>query len=224
MKWENFNWDLILGIDANTRQIVSGHVWELIGIALSTFVGASAAFYWNIRYEKRKDIFEQYRAGIRAQFALIRQYELLYSVRKHSLDDSGMRENPNRHLELRPYSITLDELPTILPAQLSFMLDIHDAELLHRMDVIENKFVTTVGTLKDRNLYHTEFQHEFAQLSMITVPRYAILKDMTDQLYDLTDGTLDDLLDVFPKFREALRRRFSKRLKEHPLNFIPPKE
>lgn len=172
-----------------------------------TLAGAYLAFHFERVYKERKELSANLLAGKKAQFALMAQISLLRNLKKNYLD--ARRTDPDRALMLTPLSVHA-------PAQLldfnsfQFFFEDDGAELLSKLLVAEQRFISCLGTLEQRNQRHEQAQIEIAKTNGLAAPRHAILKDLTDALYAGVDDSIETHEKQIVALTQYLRQRFPK--------------
>jgi len=198
----------------------SKDVLNLIATAVATFVGAWAAFQLQKSHDRAKEIKQRLDAGRRAQFALVAQSNVLYTLRTVHL--SPLRDHPGRHILLKALT-SFQRIPNIDLSSIDFLFDSKDADLLNRLLDCDNKFATVVGNLEQRFAIYTRFQQALAQAERQGFPPQATLdqmevavggeiagalKSVTDLLYESLDEAIKSNDSCFADLRTRLRALF----------------
>lgn len=186
------------------------HVFSLIAevlkIFLAAFLGAVCAF----AYERRKrldDEFKKRSISLReAQFAFgARINSLLNACSKYLKEHEN---NPNRWIELPPVLNVMD-VPPIPLAELSFLLDNIEPNLLGKIVIEGNKFETIRSIVNTRNMAHDEFQRMFEQ-NVISKRLQPKLKDLTDALYTLIPEAVISMRSIHSSIGMVMSKHFPK--------------
>ena len=191
--------------------IIRDNAETALAALFGTFSGAFLAFYFQRRYAEKKEREAQISAAKRAQFAITTQLNAIMNMKKQVLDP--MKDNTNRHLILKPFSV-LAQFPPLDIASLVFMLDGDNAQLLNELMISEHKFRTLLGALDQRNERHEIMQQRMAKLgpeATLDAATIAILKDMTDSIYGLCDDALQGLQEAFEKLKTFIEKEFGVR-------------
>ncbi len=179
----------------------------ILPVAFATFVGAWTAFYLQRLHERRKEFAAQMVAGKSAQFTIVAQLGYLRNIKHQCLDPQ--EDDPNRALTLLPYALHL-KYPQLDLEALQFMLEDEGAQLLNELNVSEQRFITLIGALEQRNITHIEMQQKLAAggLAALDQATRHQLKDLTDSIYDLTDDARENLMKGFDRLKKYLEKRF----------------
>jgi hypothetical protein len=193
---------------------------EMWPIFLATFFGALSAFQLQKNWERTKQKEKDFNSGKRAQFALVTQYTVLFNLNKQYLEEK--RNDHNRFLTLLPLTV-LPNFQKIDVDSLLFILDDgDDANLLVEIVVAEQKFITAMGVLEQRNKCHSDFQKRAAKSSKkeaLDDATVIALKGMAEDLYGTFDDAFSSNKDVFKKLGSYLKKKYPKktRLEMKPL-------
>ena len=158
-----------------------------IAAGAGTFAGAYLAFRFERGYKEKKEQSMNLLAGKKAQFALMSQITLLKNLRKNYLDPR--KADANRELMLTPVSVHARPISLDL-ASLQCFLEDDGAEILNKLIVAEQRFGSCLGILEQRNQRHEQAQCQLAATNTLDPARHAILKDLTNALYDGVDDAL----------------------------------
>lgn len=179
-----------------------------------TFVGAFLVFLFQRRHEAKKEQNAKISAGKWAQFTIYTQLNALMNIKQQYLDPK--RDDQYRELTLPPISFP-PNLPQIDLPGLVFLLESNAAQILNEIMISEQRFLTIVGVLEQRNPRHEQMQHLVANSAAACVgpaviddATRVILKAMTDSIYDLSDGTIKSHKEVFDKLKVYLEESFPK--------------
>jgi hypothetical protein len=183
--------------------------WQTSISALTgTFFGAYFAFLFQRRHTEAKEIEANLAAAKAAQFAIVVQLRGAKNIKQQVLDP--IREDPERHLTLRPFTVHA-KFPSLNIPSLTFMLKGEGAQLLNEIMLAEHQFNTLIGALEERNVRHEAMQRRVSDhgpevgLDRATV---IILKDMTDSIFGLGDDVVMELQSVFESLRAYIEKAF----------------
>lgn len=183
--------------------------WQTSVSALSgTFLGAYLAFLFQRRYSVAKEQETNLDAARAAQFAIAVQLRGAKNIKRQVLDP--MREDPERHLKLHPFTVHA-KFPNLNIPSLTFMLKGEGAQLLNEIMLVGHQFDTLIGALEERNVRHEAMQRRVSEhgpdvgLDRATV---IILKDMTDSIFVLGDDVVKELQSVFERLRTYIEKTF----------------
>jgi len=207
------------GEPPNPNTISAGAIaMDFVKVFFATFAGAWSAFQIDKKHKEYKEKKQNFRAGKRAQFALISQYQSLMAVKTQHLDQK--KEENTRFMTLLPFShFSSHQLVNI--DSLLFILDESDANLLNELSVANQKFQSVLGLIEARNNVHISFQGRAAKIGIdqaLDNSTMAILKDFTDSLYESVDDSISTNMELFEKLREFLKKYLPK---GDPLKYIP---
>jgi len=181
-------------------------VAELLKIFLAAFLGAACAF----AYERRKRLDEE---GERrtlslreAQFAFVTRINGLLVVSKQYLKDQ--KKNPNRWVELPPV-LNIMNFPPVPLAELSFLLDNVDPNLLGEITIAQNKFETVRNIISTRNTMHDEFQRIFEQ-GKVSERLQVQLTNLTDSLCEQLPDTVIFMHTILGNIGKVMSKHFPK--------------
>jgi len=179
-------------------------ITEILKIFLGAFLGAVCAFAYERKSKAAEDKFRHSKAIRDTQFGLIdRITTLMNIIDQHMVSQEA---NPHRWVELSPFlhAYNLSPLPV---AELSFLLDGIDPNLVQEVQIVSHKFDTVQQLIQVRNAAHDEFQrwHEQNQMS----PRLQVhLVRFTDALYDQAPDTVLDMNRVFQRLGDTMSNHF----------------
>ena len=135
-------------------------VADILKIFLGALFGAACAFAYERRRKQDEERHKRTVALRDAQFALVaRINSLLIIHNQHLAPQAG---NQNRWIELHPV-LNVTNPPVIPMAELSFLLDDVDPNLLGELFVAGDKFDTVREIISYRNEKHDEFQRLFEE-------------------------------------------------------------
>ncbi len=143
-------------------------------------------------------------AGMETQFTLITQLETLLDINRYF--DKYKSDN-ERHVKIR--KIHLNPNHPIIPLdKLSFMMKGKDAEILHKIVKIEERFFSVIEGVKIRNTTHNDFQEEFPEATQKTLKT---LENYTKQMYDNLEKTIASYKDTQQCLKEYLDKEFDRK-------------
>lgn len=196
----------------------------------STFVGAAAAFLLTNLREKSRKKADEYQAGLDAQFALLAQYNKLHSINKQHLDP--LKDDDERHRLVKPitqpgtlHALDFTKINFLISRKFTTIKQGRFSNLLLELSVTQEKLNTLLDGLNERNRIHLNYQKELRTIldsrMLVNAPMrkedYAIppyeqqLKDLTDDIYELTEQLMDELQLDFLDLGEAIRYGFIER-------------
>ena len=173
-----------------------------------TFFGAWFAFLFQRQHQKQLRLKAALSAGRQAQFALIAQLNSMQNIREHYLKPKEKDES--RHLTLTPFQVLVD-LPRAPLNDLAFFLEDDGSDVLNKAMLAEHRFFTFVAHLEQRNQRHEKMQRTVAQVGPVAGiddATAAILKDMTDSLYGLSEDVVKYHEQSINAIRAYLKKRF----------------
>jgi len=179
-------------------------IFDVIKIFLGAFFGAACAFAYERRRKKDEERSKRTIALRDAQFAILTRINSLLVI--HTQHLASQAKNLHRWVELPPvlYATTPTELPL---AELSFLLDDVDPNLLGEIVVARNKYDTALKIIAYRNEKHDEFQKLFEQ-GKVSERLQVQLTNFTDALYDQVSDTLVYLHSIHSKLESVMRKHF----------------
>jgi hypothetical protein len=187
------------------------HLSALFAAAFGAFFGSLSAFYLG-RVQQRSDRREKrHGALIAAQYALISQWNIVEEIRVGHLE--RVRNDRNRFAKLPLYYFNVS--PTSVPfADLTFVLETGDPNILHEIHLAEQSYQTCADALKLRNGELAKFYEsprvahrilDFETGAGITEAdpkEMFFLKKATDALYTCVDRTLPRLVGAIEKLEK----------------------
>ena len=172
-------------------------------------MGAFAAYLFQKRFESIKQNNLDFRAGKRAQFALVSQFTALSNLNKQYFNEK--REDENRHLTLHPITVHPNFMSIDFDSLLYVLDDGKDANILYKVLIAEHKFKTSIAVLEQRSKYHSDFQHRAAEIGFekaLDDATLAILTDLTNHLYGMFDDAVKENKEVFTELFDYLNKKF----------------
>ena len=189
-------------------QFIEGN-WQAGGAALAgTFFGAFFAFLFERRHSEKKEREANIASLKYAQLTIWAQLNGVTNIKTQVLDPT--REDEHRYLTLHPSSVHA-QYPSLNVPSLVFMLRGDGTQLVADMMLAEHKFRTLVGTIEQRNVRHEMMQRQMAQVgpeATLDAATVAILKDMTDAVFDMSDDAFSSLNSSYKKLGAYVEREF----------------
>ncbi len=193
------------------------HLSAIFAAAFGAFFGSLSAFYLG-RVQQRSDRREKRHAAlIAAQYALMSQWNTVEAIRVQHLED--LRNDPIRFTKLKLYWFPM--VPTFVPiADLTFLLETEDPNLLHEIHLAEQNYRACVQALQMRNQELQKFydnprvSHQIldfetgAGVSRATDRDLLFLRQSTDVLYIAVDRALPRLIAVIEKLEKLIKSMF----------------
>jgi hypothetical protein len=200
------------------------HVPELLGILVSTWVGASAAFRFEGWMRRREQTAEDLRNGKRAQLILIDQYEFIKQLEHEHL--RPLRKDPMRWLKLNA-TVSLTTPQHLDRSTLDYLLDTHPG-LLNQLNTHDRVIVQAVGLFKERREAHERLGARLVELDDAETPPPNLdtpagrqlfeetigvhiaepIKGLTDSLYSAVDHALNSTHANYARLTNALAGHF----------------
>lgn len=194
---------------------------EFSGIALSTFVGAYAAFRLQTKREEL-EIRSKRAASLRtAQFALVAQANSLQSLLTEHLDP--LRTDPDRDVKLKAIANFL-ETPAIDLASLGFLLESTDPDLLNVLLDCQNKWNTVNGLTTQQFSERRRFLEKLVEVRGSKAVGQQVTRDelradvgpeisgallsVTDSLYSTVDHAVAANEESFKRLAEQIAKQF----------------
>jgi len=201
---------------------------ELALTALVTLVAAFAGSWYAFRLSDnaraRQTVDEQVAAINRAQFVLIRQWNLLRNFQAQIVDP--FRNDPARPISMRP-QLPVEETPARIDVDsLSFLLETDDRELVFRLLLEQQRFETAIRAINERSRLHIgEVQPRLVAGSILEKSEYVedqveaavsshrllLLRRATDAVVEQVDLTLVSTQAMATEFQSAMKLRFPAR-------------
>jgi hypothetical protein len=182
--------------------------WETgVSVLFGAFFGAYFAFLFERLHAKKKEREANISAARQAQFTIMIQMEAVINVKGQILDSK--RGDPQRHLTLPPFDVH-GPYPRLDITSLGFMLKGEGAQLLHEVMISEYRFNAFLGSVKQRNIRHELMQRETARMGLGALDQatVAILKGLTDSVYQSSDDAHEGLLKSFEKLSPYFKKEF----------------
>jgi hypothetical protein len=179
-------------------------VADILKIFLGAFFGAACAFAYERRLRRDEDRNKRTVALRDAQFALAARINSLLVIQEQCLAPQTI--NSNRWIEMLPVLNVMNP-PMIPMAELSFLLDDVDPNLLGELVVARDKFDTVCEIISYRNVKHDEFQRLFED-GKVSERLQVQLTQFTDALYDQLPSTVLFLHSVLGKLDQLMQKHF----------------
>ncbi len=182
---------------------------SMLQTALSTFVGAFAAFQLEAHRKKTVELKNNRQAFVKAQGYLQLQKSRIHTLKKQ-LDLK--RNNPQRTGLLGPISFDINT-PYIDLSLVEFMLGEANVLALNIVN-LQGNIRSIFDQLEERNEQHKRVQktvHESfkdGDEKKIYNINYKLLKDMTDDLYSLVDNTSAMFEKLYNEFESYGLQKF----------------
>jgi hypothetical protein len=186
---------------------------------VAAFLGSASAFLLEERRRRRQNIDERHSVIFRAQLVLLRQLDSLLNLTTHYLDT--YRNHPNRALLMGPFYTGVTDLRVDFGSLWFVPLIDSDTNLIHRIYLAESSFLTSTGMFNMRNNEMRRFMSERAKYVQSFNPttgelrmkstmelelQVKLITDMTNGLYDSTDGAILQLETAIRDVRAMIRR------------------
>lgn len=189
--------------------------------ALSTLVGALAAFALAAWREKRRERDQRIQSFKSSLFVLLMQRTFLRNLKGQYLDP--MRDHPIRAYTLHPSVAHVVPAESLNLDSLAFLLVVEQAELVNHLLVAQARYQSVIALLEARNAAHASFQdkleavHASRQLTQGTLDDIrsiagkalsARLEPMSDELFGFTDEAIETNRAVYVAAVAAFRQMF----------------
>lgn len=190
---------------------ISAAFKSTVGMGLSAFAGAWAAFLFQNRREDKKEKDHQYRALRFCHFAAMTQYQELITFRDRYL--SSVKNDDSAWYQL-PLLTTGFGSPGMNISELGFLLEGPDPDLLNRLNIGQQRYETVRKILELRNKVQEESQRRAAAAAANGMPLVGteetlatiLGRDIVAQLKDLTRGLYENNNDAVTLLGENLER------------------
>ncbi len=196
-------------------------VLDFLQKAVAAGVGAWAAFRFQEYRETRKERGDRIHALREALFLLSSQRGFLLILDQDQL--APMRDDPSRHLLLRPPLFGRAPLPLDL-TKLVFLIKLHKSgSLISQLDLAEARFSFVERLLEERRNLHYRVQDrlaatgeawgdgatlEEAVTAVVGRPSVLQLKQMTDALYESVAPALATNRECVTAIQEFIKEQF----------------
>jgi len=204
---------------APTSIVGTSDLVTLVAAALGALVGAGVAFLLEEMRRRRAERATRYSRLLEAQIALGMQLNTLVNIQGY-LDEH--RAEPNRHMLLVPLHMSLTDLRVDLSA-LGFIADIDDVEILMRVYLAEQAYLTACTALTVSNSKIQELRYDGVlargpvdadtgtSVGVFDPAKVVILKQLVDGMYDSVDEAIEGEGIALDDLRGVIRRRFPKK-------------
>jgi len=191
---------------------------------VAAFAGSWYAFRLSDNSRARQTVDEQVAAINRAQFILIRQWNLLRNFQAQTVDP--YRNDPARLINMRP-RLPVGGTPARIDVDsLSFLLETTDRELVFRLLIEQERFETAIQAINERSRLHIEeVQPRLVAGSILERSEYSegqveaavgshlllLLRRATDAVIEQVELTLVSTQAMATEFHLAMKSRFPDR-------------
>jgi hypothetical protein len=199
-------------------QFVSKNLSDFVTGASGAFLGALSAFLFEKWRDQRAVRDQQHSAIMRAQMVIIYQINSLENMRRGFLEP--FRNLPNRETLMPTFWHSTNRVVVDIEA-LSFFLNEGRPDILIDIYLADLGYQGAVDSVRMRNdllrdLHSTANVVGFDQQSRmatltVDIPRAALVKDATDEMFESIDKALRHNRQVFATFRSAAKDVFPKR-------------
>jgi hypothetical protein len=193
------------------------HVSALFAAVFGAFFGSLSAFYLG-RVQQRADRREKRHAAlIAAQYALMTQWNMIEGIRVDHLE--RVRADPSRFAKLPLFYFKVS--PTFVAfADLTFVLETKDPNILHEVHLAQQSFQSCVEALELKNRevekfyqnprisHHIRDFKSGAGVAEANQQDIFLLQQAVDILYENVDRTLPRLTDAVKKLEELIKSMF----------------
>ena len=199
-------------------QFVSKNLSDFVTGASGAFLGALSAFLFEKWRDQRAVRDQQHSAIMHAQMVIIYQINSLENMRRGFLEP--FLNLPNREALMPTFWHSTNRVVVNIEA-LSFFLNEGRPDILIDIYLADLGYQGAVDSVRMRNdllrdLHSTANVVGFDQQSRmatltVDIPRAALVKDATDEMFESIDKALRQNRQVFATFRSAARDVFPKR-------------
>jgi hypothetical protein len=193
------------------------HLSAIFAAAFGAFFGSLSAFYLG-RIQQRSDRREKHHAAlIAAQYALMSQWNIVEGIRVQHLE--GVRTDPDRFAKLPLYYFRVS--PNFVSfADLTFVLETEDPNVLQEIHLAEQSFQACVDALQLKNQEVEKFYQnprvahrirDFktgAGTAEANQKEIFFLRQATDLLYTCVDRTLPRLANGVETLEKLIKSMF----------------
>lgn len=195
---------------------------DIVVSGLAAFGGAWAAFLFESRRARRKELDDQYRALRFAHFTATSQYQHLITINDRYI--KMVRDIDEAWLQLHPLTLG-PKAPQLNTSDLAFLLEGADPDLLNRLTVGQQRYQAVRAIVSTRNDKHAALQQRAGELQAHGVEvlegddvALGLGKDLVTQVKELTQSlfvAMDDALSLVQENVAGLElfaaRQFPKR-------------
>jgi hypothetical protein len=206
-------WQSLPALDARLYP----HLSAIFAGAFGAFFGSLSAFYLG-RVQQRADRREKRHAAlIEAQFAVMTQWNIVEGLRVDHLE--RVRSDPSRFTKLPLFYFNAS--PTFVPfAELTFVLETKDPNLLHEVHLAQQSFQTCVTALQLKNQEVEKFyknprvSHHIrdfktgATVTEASEQDIFLLRQAVNILYEVVDRTLPRLAAAVERLEGLIKSMF----------------
>jgi hypothetical protein len=179
--------------------------WNVIELFVGAFLGAYCAFRYERKSKLEEERFERSKAIRDAQFAITARINSLLVTYSQYLKLQEL--NPHRWVELPPVLNIRNTVPIPL-AELSFLLDAIEPNLLGELLTAADKYDTIFHLINSRNSAHDEFQRLYEK-DQVSNRLQAQLTNFTDALYEQLPETITRLRSVHDKLGNVISKHYT---------------
>jgi len=192
----------------------------LIAAAVGAFFGSGLAFLIEENRRKRTEKDSRYSALIQTQFAIGMQLNTLVIIQRRHLD--RYREQTDRHMRITPVEMSTTDIRTDV-GSIGFIAEVDDVEILHRIYVAEQSYLTAIGALLTTNQSIQEIRYKGAishgpinpetgeATAYFDKAQVFILKQIIDGLYESVDSAIISQGNILNDLRILIKRLYPKR-------------
>ena len=198
-------------------------IYEVIRIISATFLGASAAFYFDRHKSKIEEINKNYSACLKAQSVIYQYYEVLYNIKNQFL--KTFENAPDRAFNLKHISFG-DRIMSLDIGELSFMLSTKDPDILGQITNTYGNCIACLDSVRERNEQYKKVSEKaiLQKDGLCAVPvnvDMIFLKDFTDSMYKQFSDTVPKIKETDLAIQEFIKKHFKGR---HALKAVNIKE
>ena len=195
-------------------------VVALVAAAVGACLGAGIAFLLEEMRRRRVERNGRYSRLLEAQIVLGMQLNTLVNIQQQYLNEH--RAAQNRHMLLVPLHMSMSELRADI-ASLGFIAEVDDVEILHRVYLAEQAYITATTALTVSNSKIQELRYDGALAhgpvnqstgeaqAVFDGAKLVILKQHIDGMYASVDEAVEWELEAIDELRGVIKRQFSER-------------
>lgn len=188
-------------------------ICEIIKIISATFLGASAAFYFDRHKSKIEEINKNYSACLKAQHVFYQYYEVLYNIKHQFLNT--YEADVDRAFKLKHISFG-DRVMSLDIGELSFMLSTKEPDILGQITNIYNNCIACLDSVRERNEQYKKVSEkailqEDGSCAVPVTVEMVFLKDYTDNMYKQFSDTIPKIEQVDKEMQEFIKKHFKGR-------------
>jgi hypothetical protein len=179
-------------------------ILDVIKSLAGAFFGATLAFAFERWKKNREERNKRMNCCRITQFGLFCRVNTLNNILRQYL--TPQQQNLNRWAELLP-TLVVDEQPGIPLDELSFLLDNVEPNLLRDLYIAQTKYATYIQIIRTRDRLHEDFQVDCKKGTAGENDK-VVLTQLTDELYDEIQPTIDYLTAVHDRLAGFMRKVF----------------